>query len=70
MSTQVMSLNPGLDAEMAYRRERLLAEAAAERLARAARGPRARLIDRLIDRLRGRGRRVVAARTAHGLHAA
>jgi hypothetical protein len=69
MSTEVIGINPGIDVELAYRRERLLAEAASERLARAARGPRSRLIDRLIDRLRGRGRRVVAAREAHGLHA-
>ena len=69
MSTEVIGLNPGLDVELAYRRDRLLAEAARERLVRAARGPRTRLIDRLIDRLRGRGRRVVAARSAQGLHA-
>jgi hypothetical protein len=63
MSIDMLSV----DAELAYRRDRLLAEAEAERLARAVRGSRP--LDRLVDWVRKNRRRVVAARRTAGLHA-
>lgn len=57
----------GLETELAYRRDRFLAEAEADRQASAVRGSRP--LDRLVDWLRGRRRRVVAARGSTGLHA-
>ena len=59
----------GVETEVAYRRERLLAEAEVERQARAARGNGIRPLDRVVDRLRGRRRRAIAARGAAELHA-
>jgi len=56
----------GLEAELAYRRDRLLAEAEADRQARAVRGATA--LDRMVERLRGRRRRVVAASGTARLH--
>jgi hypothetical protein len=57
----------GVDAELAYRRDRFLAEAEADRLASAVRGSRP--LDRLVDWVRKHRRRVVAARGTAGLHA-
>jgi hypothetical protein len=56
----------GVETELAYRRERFLAEAEADRQAHAVGGPRP--LDRLVDWLRGRRRHVVAARGTE-LHA-
>jgi hypothetical protein len=63
MSIEMM----GLEAELAYRRERFLAEAEADRRAHAVRGVRP--IDRLVDWVRKRRRHVVAARGSTSQHA-
>lgn len=47
MSTHFAHITPGLEAELAYHRERLTTEAEHARLRRAARGPRVGILARL-----------------------
>ena len=64
MTAEFFTFNPGLDAELAYRRARLVEDADRERLAAGARRPGGPALDRLRRRLARRSPRVVAARTA------
>lgn len=61
MSNEIIGINPGLDAEVAYRQRQMLDDAERQRLVSQARRRSTR--PRLVDRFRARARRIVAARS-------